>query len=112
IRRAILHKRSLRANDKKLFPLIPLFLETIYPVFPEINLSTKDIVSFLEEEETLFDKTLEQGILQIEKKIHFFNPGMVLSGEEAFLLYDTYGLPIDVTEEFCETRKISVDRIG
>ena len=81
-------------------------------VYPELERNQAFIEKSLQDEERTFSKTLDQGIKIASKFLDGVKEGEMLSGEMAFKLYDTYGFPIELTEELASERGIKVDVDG
>jgi len=97
-----------------LYRLVGIVVETMRdsPYFDTLEAKRNMTQLAIEQEESQFLQTLEQGedaLLRITEKQHF-SPGWILSGEDAFRLYDTYGYPIESTEDFAHERSGTVDR--
>ena len=101
IRRAARHGRLLGIKDLFLANLSQTVIEESKDGYPELEEKKAFILNVLSQEETKFDKTIDQGlsILGDMKDEMKKNGTTVLSGEDAFKLYDTYGFPLDLTEE-------------
>ena len=83
-------------------------------VYPELGQRCEHIVSELNAEEQRFEKTLSRGTNELEKaigKLKTYNQSVV-SGRVAFMLFDTYGFPLEFTEEICREQGLTVDRAG
>jgi alanyl-tRNA synthetase len=77
--------------------------------FPELNRRFNDVVSILEDEEKSFEKTLDRGIEHFLKAAEKSKSSNVISGEDIFLLYDTYGFPVDLTQLMAAERGYTAD---
>ena len=114
VRRAARHGRLLGIKGKFLAELSKTVIEMSKDGYPELEENKEMIFNVLNEEEERFDKTIDQGLsilatmeAEMEKKGE-----KVLSGNNAFTLYDTYGFPLDLTKEILEEKGISVDEEG
>ncbi len=110
LRRAIKHGRALgidRPFLKELVETVVTMYEDAYPTLRKTETFTKQVI---EKEERKFLETLHQGEKLLDE-IMSKNPTL-LSGEDAFKLYDTYGFPIELTEEYAAQRGIKVDKQG
>ncbi len=105
IRRAIRHGRNL--GLKEFTRKVCLTVFEIYPDYENLQAKKQEILDEIEKEETKFNLTLEQGIKEFEKL-----PGEIIDGKSAFLLYQSYGFPIEMTEELAKEKNISVDIQG
>lgn len=114
IRRAIRHGRTLGIQTSFTSEIAKLFLKQFQEVYP--NLLDKNIENILQTEEDRFRKTLETGVHEFEKVVatilkHTPNKREI-SGKMAFKLYDTYGFPLEITEELAQERDFTVDTKG
>lgn len=101
----------LNFKEPFIYKLVPVLSNQLRNVFPELE-SQKDYVSkVVFEEETSFLRTLEKGLKRIDA-IQADLKGHVITGEQAFELYDTYGFPLDLTSLIARERGISVDEKG
>ncbi|MCZ2204353.1 alanine--tRNA ligase [Bartonella sp. A05] len=110
MRRAMRHAHLLGADDELLmWRLVPALIREMGQAYPELVRAESLISEILKLEETRFRKTLERGLgLLNEASIHLKN-GDRFNGEVAFKLYDTYGFPLDLTQDALRRRGISVD---
>jgi alanyl-tRNA synthetase len=110
IRRAIRHLRSLGVAIEKI-DLTP-FVKIVVDIYGEdytLLLEKKDfIVEELKKEQEQFKRTLEKGLNQFKK----MSSGKKIEGKDAFLLFQSYGFPIEMTEELAAEKKITVDKVG
>ena len=114
IRRA-LWLSYLRFKKKPyLYKLVPLYAELMKKPYPELFRKQKDIAEVILSEEEKFLKTLEAGKNQLEIVLQRIKEEKrkVLSANEAFKLYDTYGFPLEFTKKFAEKERIRVDEEG
>lgn len=113
IRRAIRSARALDIEHSGEFT--PAIAETIIEqyghVYPFLHEKAKHIKDTLSHEEAQFAKTLQEGLKQFAKLVDSTS-GNEISGVDAFHLYDTYGFPIEVTEELAHENHMKVDRAG
>lgn len=114
IRRAARHGRMLGIEGKFLAKLSETVIEGSKDGYPELDEKKEMIFNVLTEEENKFDKTIDQGlnILSEMQQEMEDNKSTVLSGDNAFKLYDTYGFPLDLTKEILEEKGITVDEDG
>jgi alanyl-tRNA synthetase len=109
LRRAVRYGKSLNLNSGFLIPLSEIVIEKYKDVYPEL-LSNKDTIkSVIDEEEAKFEKTLQSGLKKLEGILELKHSD-IISGEEAFDLYQSYGFPIELTEEIVAERGFKVDR--
>jgi alanyl-tRNA synthetase len=95
-------------------PVAERIVESYKHVYPELDANRQRIVQELVGEEEKFEKTLGRGMAELDKVLEktTAHGGSVLSGRVVFRLYDTYGFPLEFTEEICTERGVSVDRDG
>jgi alanyl-tRNA synthetase len=113
IRRALRHCRKLGLSKGPLLsPLAELIVEKFQGPYPELLENRSRIVEELNNEEEKFLETLEKGEREFEKLLPNLlkDPRKVMSGRLAFRLYDTYGFPIELTEELAAERGLKLDR--
>ncbi|MDD5700199.1 MAG: alanine--tRNA ligase [Candidatus Nanoarchaeia archaeon] len=105
IRRAVKYGRELKIKNFIKQVAEPVF--RIYEDYPELKINKQKVLEELEKEENKFLETIERGIRIFENIIQGKKS---LSGKDAFLLYQSYGFPIELTEEECRARKIKFNR--
>lgn len=114
LRRAARHGRLLGIEGKFLADLSTTVIELSKDGYPELEEKKAMILKVLSQEEDKFNKTIDQGLAilnELEEEMVKKN-GKVLSGEDAFKLYDTYGFPLDLTLEILEEKNFGVDEAG
>ncbi|MBZ9714063.1 alanine--tRNA ligase [Deinococcus multiflagellatus] len=112
LRRASRHAYLLGLREPSLYQLVPLVVERMGEAYPELREHQAKIEATIRAEEERFLKTLEGGIQRLGGLLSGMQRGDVLSGEHAFVLYDTYGFPVDLTKEIAEEYGITVDEAG
>jgi alanyl-tRNA synthetase len=112
MRRAMRHAHILGAKDPLMYRLFPTLLGEMGAAYPELGRAEALIKETLKLEEERFRQTLSRGIKLLEDEITDLGEGDTLSGDVAFKLYDTYGFPLDLTEDALKARGISVDHDG
>ncbi len=114
IRRAARHGRLLGIKAGFLTTLCETVIEESKGAYPELESKKEFIKSVLSAEEERFAKTIDQGINLLEKIIDSVKAEnkTVISGEDTFKLYDTFGFPMDITKEIAEENGLSVDEEG
>jgi alanyl-tRNA synthetase len=114
IRRAIRNGRLLGYPDGFFSELVPAAVHSLRPGYPELRESAARITTALRQEEQTFDRTLERGMTMLERVIDEATqrPGRVIGGEEAFLLHDTFGFPLELTREIAGERGAVVDTVA
>ncbi|MHB9294337.1 putative alanyl-tRNA synthetase [Pillotina sp. SPG140] len=112
IRRAVRHGRKLGISGAILSPLATIIIETLGTAYPELEENRVNILTSLNSEEQKFLETLSKGEKEFEKLLPnvLKNPKRVMSGRLAFTLYDTYGFPIELTEELAVEHGLTVNR--
>ena len=109
MRRAMRHAELLGARDPLMWKLVPALTREMGQAYPELTRAEPLITETLKLEETRFRKTLERGLSILEEESKSLRQGDKLKGETAFTLYDTYGFPLDLTQDALRPRGISVD---
>lgn len=115
IRRAARHGRILGVKEGFLSELSNIIIDSWGADFyPELIENREEIVSVIKAEEEKFLETIEQGMSILDTYIEKLKNDLnnTLSGEDSFKLYDTYGFPVDLTEEILEEKGLSIDRKG
>lgn len=106
IRRAIRHAKSLNI-DSGLSGVISVIISEYQNAYPELKENQKRILDEFRSEEAKFQKTLEKGIKEFDK---IFDKAGEITGQDAFILYSTYGFPLELTEELAREHGQEVDR--
>ena len=109
LRRAVMYGRKIGLENGFFAGLVPTVVEKLGGVFPELETQKEIIQRIIKSEEDTFSKTLDRGIQLFENTL---SADGVISGEEAFRLYDTYGFPIDLTQLLAKQKGVSVDTAG
>ncbi len=112
MRRAMRHAHLLGAEDPVMYKLVPALVEKMGSAFPELVEKQTVISEQLKLEEERFKQTLERGLKLLEDESVSLESGDELPGDLAFKLYDTYGFPLDLTQDILRARDISVDVDG
>ena len=112
MRRAMRHAHLLGAVDPLMHRLAPTLVAQMGGAYPELVRAQPLIVETLRQEEERFRRTLGRGMTLLEEATLNLSPGGVLSGETAFKLYDTYGFPLDLTQDAVRAKQITVDQAG
>ena len=111
IRRAIRHGHQLGLKDAFFYKLVAPLVEEMGGAFPEIAKAQANVERTLEQEEMRFADTLEKGLRILEQVIANI-ADKEIPGETVFLLYDTYGFPIDLTADIARERHLTIDIAG
>jgi alanyl-tRNA synthetase len=112
MRRAMRHAHLIGSKDPLMHRLVPSLVAEMGGAYPELSRAQALIAETLRLEETRFRDTLARGLKLLEEATGNLRPGDELSGEVAFKLYDTYGFPLDLTEDALKARGIAVDTAG
>jgi alanyl-tRNA synthetase len=109
MRRAMRHAELLGAKEPLMWKLVPVLTREMGQAYPELLRAEALITETLKLEETRFRRTLERGLAILDEKSKDLRKGAMFDGETAFTLYDTYGFPLDLTQDALRSRGISVD---
>jgi alanyl-tRNA synthetase len=112
MRRAMRHAYLLGANEPLMSRLAPVLVELMGTAYPELRRAEPVIVETLRQEEERFGRMLGRGMPLLEDATSGLATGAVLSGETAFKLYDTYGFPLDLTQDAIRAKGLTVDTAG
>ena len=112
MRRAMRHAHLLGAKDPLMHRLFPVLLAEMGQAYPELGRAAALITETLRLEETRFRETLARGLKLLDEEVAGLGEGGTLLGETAFRLYDTYGFPLDLTQDALRARGLSVDTDG
>ena len=112
MRRAMRHAHLLGAADPLLYRLVPALRREMGQAYPELIRAEALITETLKLEETRFRRTLARGLGLLDEATAELGSGQSLDGETAFKLYDTYGFPLDLTQDALKARGIAVDTDG
>ncbi|MGE3148101.1 MAG: alanine--tRNA ligase, partial [Pseudorhodoplanes sp.] len=110
MRRAMRHAELLGAKEPLMWKLVPVLMREMGQAYPELVRAEALITETLKLEETRFRKTLARGLSILEESSKSLRKGDMFDGETAFTLYDTYGFPLDLTQDALKARGISVDQ--
>jgi len=112
MRRAMRQAYLLGAADPLMHRLAPTLIAQMGGAYPELVRAQALIVETLRQEEERFRRTLGRGMSLLEEATLNLSAGGVLSGETAFKLYDTYGFPLDLTQDAVRAKNLTVDLEG
>ena len=114
LRRATRFGRVLNMHEPFIYKLVPTLAEVMGDAFPEINKQQKHVQNVIQAEETSFGSTLDRGLEIFQKMIASSETksSKIISGEDAFKLYDTYGFPVDLTRLMSNEHGFEVDEKG
>ncbi len=111
IRRAIRHGYRLGIHEVFFFKLVAPLVVEMGDAYPELKQAQAQVERILKKEEERFAETLEQGMKILESCVAKLD-GRVIPGDVVFLLYDTYGFPVDLTADFAREHDLTVDHAG
>ena len=112
LRRAVRHAHMMGCRDPLLWRLFPVLKQTMGQAFPELDRAEALITETLKLEETRFRETLERGLRLLEEEKGRLGEREALPGEVAFRLYDTFGFPLDLTQDVLRAEGRGVDTAG
>ncbi len=132
LRRAARHGKNLGLGDAFLYKICDAVIETMGDAYAELGAQREKLLSVVRDEEERFSVTLDRGLVHLESEVARFSTtgdageagdkqggaaiapaaGIKLPGDVAFRLYDTYGFPLDMTEDILRSRGMTVDREG
>ncbi len=109
MRRAMRHAELLGMKQPLMHKLVPTLVREMGAAYPELVRAEALITETLQLEEVRFRKTLERGLRLLDEESDGLAKGDVFKGETAFKLYDTYGFPLDLTQDALKSRGVTVD---
>ncbi len=109
MRRGMRHAHLLGAKDPMMHKLYPTLLGKMGEAYPELKQAESLITQTLETEEKRFKTTLDRGLKMLDEETTKVNDGAKFPGDVAFKLYDTYGFPLDLTQDALRAKEIEVD---
>ncbi len=112
MRRAMRHAHLLGAKDPVMYRLVPALIRQMGAAYPELGQAQALITETLEAEETRFKQTLDRGLKLLDDALTELPDGSDLPGTTAFKLYDTYGFPLDLTQDALREKGRGVDTEG
>lgn len=112
MRRAMRHGHLLGAREPAMYKLVPALIDQMGAAFPELGRARAAIEAALEGEEGRFQDTLGRGLALLDNASADLGAGEALPGETAFKLYDTFGFPLDLTQDILRGRDQTVDEAG
>jgi alanyl-tRNA synthetase len=112
MRRAMRHAHMLGAQDPVMFKLVPALVRQMGAAYPELTRAQSLIEETLKLEETRFKQTLDRGLKLLDDELSRLPEGGELPGAAAFKLYDTYGFPLDLTQDALREKGRAVDVTG
>jgi alanyl-tRNA synthetase len=109
IRRAIRYSKLLNIEEGGIAQISQAVITKYTDIYPELNENRDKIIHELNAEEQKFGKTIRQGLKEFEKVVKRLNGETTIDGASAFKLYDTYGFPIELTQELASEKGLTVD---
>lgn len=110
LRRAVRFSQSLDINKPFMYQLVDIVAEIMEPYYPNVKEKADFIARVIKSEEERFHETLEEGLSILNQFIETAKAsGRIINGEDAFKLYDTYGFPIELTEEIAVNEGLQID---
>ncbi len=112
MRRAMRHAHQLGAKDPVMHRLVPALIQKMGAAYPELGQGQRLIEETLLNEEVRFKQTLDRGLKLLDDELAGLPEDAALPGEAAFKLYDTYGFPLDLTQDALREKGRAVDTAG
>ncbi|OLS36562.1 alanine--tRNA ligase [Alkalihalophilus pseudofirmus] len=114
LRRAVRYAKLIGIDRPFMYELVPVVGEIMVDFYPEVKEKTEFIQKVMKTEEERFHETLNEGLGILDKILAEAKAKNkeVISGSDVFRLYDTYGFPVDLTEEYVEEKGLTIDRDG
>ena len=112
MRRAMRHAHLLGAKDPVMHRLVPALVRQMGEAYPELGQGQRLIEETLQNEEVRFKQTLDRGLKLLDDELAALPEGTALPGQSAFKLYDTYGFPLDLTQDALREKGRAVDTDG
>ena len=109
VRRALRHGHKLGQTKPFFYKLVPDLVAQMGEAYPELAQAQQRVADTLQQEEERFGETLEKGMAILSSSLAELPKGAALDGQTAFMLYDTYGFPLDLTADVCRERGLTVD---
>ncbi|WP_299738620.1 alanine--tRNA ligase [Rossellomorea sp. y25] len=114
LRRAVRFAKQIEINRPFMYELVPVVSEIMVDFYPEVKQKAEFIQKVVKNEEDRFHETLNEGLAILSSiiKVQKSAGNKVIPGEDVFRLYDTYGFPVELTEEYAEEEGLTVDHDG
>lgn len=114
IRRATRYAKQININDPFMYKLVPVVGEIMQTYYPEVKAQEEQIMKIIKNEEERFHETLNDGISRLETIMdeQRKNKSSIIPGDAVFQLYDTYGFPKELTEEYVSEFNFTIDEAG
>jgi len=112
MRRAMRHAHIIGTREPNMYQLVGALAKEMGEAYPELHRAKDAIESAFSQEEQAFQRTLGRGLALLDEETAALGKGGVLKGDVAFRLYDTYGFPLDLTQDVLRGRGMTVDEAG
>mmetsp|Transcript_16885 Transcript_16885/g.34891 ORF Transcript_16885/g.34891 Transcript_16885/m.34891 type:complete len:968 (-) Transcript_16885:289-3192(-) len=113
LRRAVRFGRQNLGAELGFFcKLVPVLVGLMGDTFPELKDKQDHVTAIIKDEEESFNRTLDKGLVEFQKRAESIDKGGVFPGIDAYFLYDTMGFPVDLTELMAEEKGLTLDRAG
>ena len=112
MRRAMRHVHLLDYKKELMHLLAPTLITEMNSAYPELGRAEKLILETLKYEEQRFKELLDRGIKHLDNEVKNIKSGDIFPGESAFKLYDTYGFPVDLTQDILKVKQLEIDISG
>ncbi|MFP7226880.1 alanine--tRNA ligase [Bacillus altitudinis] len=114
LRRAVRYAKTIHIHRPFMYDLVPVVAEIMKDFYPDVQAKEEFIAKVIKNEEERFHETLNEGLAILSEVIkkERDNGSSQISGKDVFKLYDTYGFPVELTEEYAEDENMTVDREG
>ncbi|MGN7279710.1 alanine--tRNA ligase [Bacillus sp. FSL W7-1034] len=114
LRRAVRYAKTIHIHRPFMYDLVPVVAEIMKDFYPDVQAKEEFIAKVIKNEEERFHETLNEGLAILSEVIkkERDNGNSQISGKDVFKLYDTYGFPVELTEEYAEDENMTVDREG
>ncbi|MCY7617545.1 alanine--tRNA ligase [Bacillus pumilus] len=114
LRRAVRYAKTIHIHRPFMYDLVPVVAEIMKDFYPDVQAKEEFIAKVIKNEEERFHETLNEGLAILSEVIKKERDkgNTQISGEDVFKLYDTYGFPVELTEEYAEDENMTVDREG
>lgn len=112
LRRAVRYAKKININRPFMFELVSVVAEIMVDYYPTVKEKTPFIQKVMKSEEERFHETLNEGLAILSEVMEKAKEKGVIAGEDIFRLYDTYGFPVELTEEYAEEQGLGIDHEG
>lgn len=112
LRRAVRYAKKININRPFMFELVPVVAEIMVDYYPTVKEKTAFIQKVMKSEEERFHETLNEGLTILSEVMEKAKENGIIAGEDIFRLYDTYGFPVELTEEYAQEQGLDIDHEG